>query len=450
MTGPMPITPDDAEFQKWKAARAAPQTHDDAEFQAWKAKQGGGLQDISAQLQQQVDARQKAAAAAPEPFMTKVAREAVNVGQGIPGVKALESYELSKLQGIPYSQAVPRVSAMTQDLPTSHKIIGQMIGGAPLAALVPGSPAVAGALIGGAHEALAAEPQSMTERGVRTALGAGVGAATGKLADMAVTKVRSALTPSLGAQQEARTAIMSDADRVLYGSAKQQADALAANGPTSSKLVEALNDPDIKPYADMVRGARQFRGLPDEQVALETFKQMGAEQGGLLQRLEMHGYDAKLALKAQDLGLAKDQLRNAISEVVPSFEPAVSGHATQAGELDAMQQGADALRRAGKSVAGSRLATQSPESFASDVAQMKPPEQEAAAQGVLGRLKEMPASKVHRVLGVPVFATPSRGLRQAPGLLRTIDAPSQSMADFLAKLGIVGAKGTVSGATGSP
>ena len=35
---PVPQTPDEAEFQKWKVAHA-PVTHDDAEFQQWKAAQ---------------------------------------------------------------------------------------------------------------------------------------------------------------------------------------------------------------------------------------------------------------------------------------------------------------------------------------------------------------------------------------------------------------------------
>lgn len=141
-------TPDDQEFQAWKAAQsrtpqvatpqAAPLTHDDAEFQSWKSNRaGGGIEDnsrsgILGTIQHSADA-----VVSGTPFMQKA----------VAGVRGAGRYAWDRLQGVDSDIAMADAKTQQRDdmanaqahvaaLPTATRIPLQMLGASPLAAAV--------------------------------------------------------------------------------------------------------------------------------------------------------------------------------------------------------------------------------------------------------------------------------------------------------------------------
>ena len=106
--------------------------------------------------------------------------ELTNVSQGIPGMRAVEAGIASKVYGVPYATALKASDAVVGSLPPSHQVIGKMAGAALLAPVLPSNVIGAGAVLGGADQALSADPdKTLGQRITSTALGAGGGAAMG-------------------------------------------------------------------------------------------------------------------------------------------------------------------------------------------------------------------------------------------------------------------------------
>ncbi len=433
---PVVVTPDDAEFQAWRAAQQTP-THDDVEFQAWKAQQAGSPTVPAG----------SSGTWGSEPAQASTGAHLLNTFSGIPGVERLEALAAQGAshvapsmfggQPISYEQSLGALRSATGAIDPKTAALEKFLGTLSLYPVLPKNPMKAGALLGGADQLLSADQKSAGDRAAGTVAGTAIGGLLGKATDVAATGLSAGTgvvadklaqlgipgmarfaTPTLGAQQLATSATRTAADNIAYGAAKTE----AAAAPQTAKLTATLLDPDIEPFAAVARSARRNAGANDAEVALDTYKLMSREQGGLMQRMKANGYDAKLDTQASNIALAKQQLMDAIKDVAPSYPGAVAQHATAKGEEAAMQQAADAAQAAfgGKHVVGKKLETKSLEAFMRDAQSYTPGQQNAATDAILGRLRENSMFARVPIAHLPL-PFPSAALSRTGGLLRAVD-----------------------------
>lgn len=182
---PVVTTPDDQEFQAWKAKQGSPQsapviTHDDAEFQAWKANQSGDNGAIA------------------NPILRGLHKGAETIASGFPGARGLVAMgtglsDLLSGKGFDESlndanQSLDRQKRDVASMPGYLRVPLQMIGGAPLAvAAAPLGLIGGGAAFGaaaGADQDTQNDPLSKAgaiERVKNIAKGSAVGAVGAKL-----------------------------------------------------------------------------------------------------------------------------------------------------------------------------------------------------------------------------------------------------------------------------
>lgn len=339
-------------------------------------------------------------------YLTQVFGGIASLGKNIPGMEALQAAMRSS--GPPpeavaamarhplpssnadqpqsYSAALSDIKGAEADAPALVRGYNSVAGGTMAAAAMPGSPMLAGARTGIMSGLLGSEPSTVEDRIHEAAKQGVVGGVAGKVADVAGTAVRGLLAPTLGEATAARAAATTAKDATAYGAAATEG-AAAAPHPAVDAV---LDSPDIKAFADMVRGARQFAGADQGTIVRETYKLMSKQQSGLAKRLADQGFDAATKLAHDNIGLAKQELMNAADQIMPSFRSAVSGHAEMMSQKGAFDTAAEATRRAlqGTHVAAKRLATQSPEAVHETLKQMREESAKAALEGTLGRLKE--------------------------------------------------------------
>ena len=373
------------------------------------------------------------------PLLTGIGASA---SQAIPGVEALQAGARSVVRGQPYTEALSDIRGATDQVPTGVKLAVQTpamlaMGYGPL------SPLKAGAAIGGASQALDADPASIAERAGRTVAGAAAGGAAGYIAgDIAAPLARAWAPgrPSPGNLVQKMKEKMRTVSGANYGRA--DAEAIGATAPAQAAVRRILERPDIKPFAEMVRSRRQYATASDAQVLGEVYRQMSRQQRGLTQRITRDGYDAKLALDAENIGLAKDELLNAADAAMPSFRGAVEAHRGMASEIGAVGTGVDAAKRImGAAPSGPRLATQSAEAYAERLRRMTRQQREAAVRGVLGHLRTRTGFQPNAVSLGGLLTTVKRPT-QAAAFLRDAGDEGQVFSDYLVKVGLAG------GATG--
>lgn len=210
---------------------------------------------------------------AKQPFLTRMATHVGNTASGIPGVEATGAYAGSKMGGIPYQEALKRIRDQEATIPSGLRIAERMVGAAPLAAVLPGSPAVAGAIMGGANQALSADPMSGGERIARTGTGAAGGAVVGKGLDKLQMGLR-ALAPKFlgGTPDPASNIIARQAERAA--SAKNLYDAALAEGHANgaTPAIQAyLAEPDIAARVAQLQKLDQFKHIaPDGPEMLDA------------------------------------------------------------------------------------------------------------------------------------------------------------------------------------
>lgn len=286
-----------------------------------------------------------------------------------------------------YRSALLDIQGAEGDAPAFVRGLNSITGGAITAAAMPGSPAASGALTGGLTGLLGADPDATAKDRLTSAAVQGtVGALAGKAADVFGTAARGLLAPSLGKATATRATATAAKDASAYGAAATEG-AAAAPHPAVDAV---LDSPDIKAFADMVRGARQFAGADQGTIVRETYKLMSKQQSGLAKRLQDQGFDAATKLAHDNIGLAKQELMTAADQIMPSFRGAVSGHAEMMSQKGAFDTAADATKRllTGAHVTAKRLATQSPEAVTETLKQMREETAKSALEGTLGRLKE--------------------------------------------------------------
>lgn len=369
-----------------------------------------------------------------------LAANVANVVTALPGTMAATSYLYGKLNHEPYDQARQEIEAVKQSVPAPLRVAETIAGSAPLA-LIPGSPAIVAAGTAAADQLANADPNvGVKARIGRAAVAAPIGGLVGKVGDMAVTKARSMLTPTLGAQQVTREANLAKTDADLFGKAHAEGRAAGMNPPMTPASQAAFSDPTVMQYVQMAATNPKNQGQPPSEIMMHAYRFMSRQQGGILQKIAQKGeYDAVLEDQADRLAASKAKLRDAITQLAPTFPQANAAHATAMGEQGAAERASDVAKRVFQDshIAGRRIKTQAPEIFERDAASAPVGQQEAAAQSVLGRLKEFPT--VAHAGRIPIPLLPSRALLRAPALMRATSAPSQGMIDLLTKLGVAGA-----------
>lgn len=345
---------------------------------------------------------------APEPgYGERLAAHVLSAAQGIPGMEAIEAAGGALGSHIPasvpligsthpmsYQESLEALRGNTDQIGGGTKFAEKAMGSLATLPLVAGRTAVqAGALLGGADQALSADPihsgSDAVMRVGKTALGAGVGAGLGKVLETGVTAARGLAAGTPGEESLAMQASRKLGDTRSYGTATREAADHYATGLGTPQAVDAaFAKPDIKPFVDIVKGERAFATADDGTVLREVFKRMGKEQGGLARRLKEQGYDAAMQGKLNNLAAAKDELLAAADQFMPSFRGAVAGHAEAMGERGALQAGVDAGRRfmRNSKTPPTKLETKSPEAILRLVASLPPEQQAAAEQGLLGEL----------------------------------------------------------------
>lgn len=432
----MPTTPDEDEFQQWKASQGL--THDDAEFQAWKRQHVPQTKaDVTSALPRNRENPTGDLQATGPAILGNLA----NLAQGIPGMEAVEAGARSVVRRQPYREALSDIRGQTENIPGPIKFAERAVGAAPLGGLLPGSPAVVGATLGAADPLLQASPDAGVGKRVGGAVvGAALGGATGKLADAAITKVRSMRTPDRATNLIQREADQTKAASPLYdkaiaeGQGQTQADpAIQALGrfPTVQRTAAGIRANDelgtIPPGRSPELVDKIYKGLTDEETSIE----------GRLMNLEKGDKSAnELRQSLDNIRGIKREFLNAVKGTMPTYPEAVSTFAEHQGGIEAVKRGyqtqANAVAPSGGGVNQTELTQPGLRRWAPGAS---PAEREAASQGVLAKLKEQRSAARLPLLHVPV-PIPSKALNTAPGMLRTINAPGQQFADLLTKLGI--------------
>lgn len=304
-------------------------------------------------------------------YLGRLATHAANVSQGIPGMEAAQAGARSLVRGQPYRAALRDIQGATQRIPTPLRIAERVAGAVPLAALLPGSPALGGAVIGGADQALNASPDmSLKERGIRTGIGAVGGAVLGKFVDAGVTGLRAVLPRKLGgAGNPASVLLEKQAERAksasdMYGAAMAEGRAHEA----TPAIQEFLADPDIKAITEGLQQLDEFANVPAESPEMlhAIYKTLSDQAGKAKRGLEaltptqanqgrfrlsdIRGKQQNL-LKAMGAGgtAVTPETRTLVSETVPALETAQSPRPDIRTALDAFHSrpGIAAARREG-------------------------------------------------------------------------------------------------------
>jgi hypothetical protein len=346
------------------------------------------------------------------------------LGSHIPGAEAAQAGMRALVRGQPYEEALSDIRGAENSANPWVRRYNSLAGGAVAAAAAPrgtftnplgtgGSVALQGARFGAAEGLLSADPQSGQDRLLNSGKSAALTAITAKvLGEFLPNTVRALRAKSLGTTALGKTAQMEANDAAAYGKA-----AAEGVGLTHQQVTAALNHPTVKPFASEIRNSPVFKGADDATILREAYKLMTEKQQTLAQRVvNSSDYKAGSALEKEELTQGKRQLLDAADNIMPSLRPAVYGHATAKGELDAFRSGADATARIarGATVAGRKLTQNSPEAFKKSIHLMSEQEAKSALEGVLGQLQAKASLSVNPLKGFGVPKAASSINRLAP------------------------------------
>jgi hypothetical protein len=338
---------------------------------------------------------------------------------------------------ISYEQSLGALRSVTGEIDPKTAALEKFLGALSLAPVLPKNPVTAGALLGGADRALSADPvTSLLGRAGSTAVGAGVGAATGKLLDMAFTGARSLFATKPAANLIAKQAERAKSAAQLYGAAMAEGKAAAVTPQIQSFLAE----PDVAEIVGELQQTRPFANVaPDSPEMLDAvYKTLSDRAAQVKKGLEAVSPNRPNIgrFRRQDIQAAKTQALGAMDTTMPSYREAVNDFATRSREMDALRRGYDALIKKAANTAPSakQLTRTTPEAFADWTTTAQPEELQGAVQGLLGGTKQ-------EVLADNLLSLHRRGraaMSAAGPLLRTIQ-PNASLPASLGLLGLYGA-----------
>jgi hypothetical protein len=400
----------------------------------------------SGALQKRMEAANAADVVAAQPSDDEMkAAHALNLAQGVPGMEAFQAAAGAVGSGRSYRESLDALRSGTEHIGGGTRAAEQFIGALPLAAL-PGSPAVAGATYGAASGAFNADPD-IENRAQRTIVGGLLGGAIGKAGELVGTGIRAARAASVPANVLKREGARSAASSPLYDAAERE-----GQGTTNTKAIQReLHTPDTRAIITQLRtGTREFAGMPanDPRMIDAVYKVLSdrnAKAGVQLANDPTNvGRFAQQTIEDQ-----KKALLNVIDPVMPSYRKAVQTFAKHSGEIDAVTRGRDVLAEAIRPgiKTGAQAVDNSPEAFLAWAKQASPAERQAAAEGILGAVKEEPKTARLNlgVARVPLPILPGKGIRRAATLLRAMGLPEQVIVDRMAKAGLLGAAEIVAG-----
>lgn len=361
-------------------------------------------------------------------YASRFATHLLNTAQGIPGMEALEAGAGalgSKLTAHPmnYRQSLATLRDATGNIGGATSAAEHVMGGLATMPLLPASPAAAGAVLGGADQALNADPdQSLMERAGRTAIGAGAGALIGKTLDNLITTARAKL-PSATATS-AQNVIRREASRDAAANTGYGAFRKLGDLGSTPELDDILSLPVVRTAINTVKGeSPTLAKLPDTDASVldAVYKRIGSK--------------AFKAVNGAETNEARQALLDAIDKASTakgvSYGDIVGAYKTASKGINAVQRGSDMVKGAATPLkAGRNLDKTSPEAFAQWAKRASPDELDAAKQGILGALKSSDVLKWHKVLGLPVFPSTTASASGAPGLLRMVDPNAGNAAKY--------------------
>ena len=387
----------------------------------------------------QNDQDQLTATTSAHPALESLAATAANVGEGIPGFEAVQAAIAAKANGIPYAQALSDLRGETGKLPTALRVGERIAGSLPVSAALSkipgGSPAVAGAVLGGADQALAADPESLAERAGKTAVGAATGGLVGKAVGMGTTAGQALFAQNPAANVLARQSVRALSAKKLYDAALAE-----GQGQTGTATIQQfLAEPDIAEIVKNLQGTRPFANTaPDSPEMLDAVYKTLSDHAASLQKGAMAIQPNRPntgRYAQQDVGMAQGQLLNAVDPVMPTYRTAVEDYAQKSADLNAVGKGMNAMQGNPRPSFNQILNknTKTPETFA-DWASGAPQSQvDAAREGILGDV-----SNSFKQPGM-TFGPARKALSQAGPLLRSASSPTQDAVNLMQRLGLTGA-----------
>jgi len=374
-------------WERLHAAGAAPDAATQIVQSRGTSQGGGGLQDVSDQLQQQVNTRQ-GQIDAQKPTLARdamafarafpgtsavmgtpttsdvplLARQGVALAAGaVPGSTALGAYVASKSQGRPYADVMRDVNAQMSDMPGVERTGLETIGGLLPSGLaskavskIPFLAGIANPVTRGAATGLAAgaplaaayrfgqpNPESMASRVSGTekaaAIGGGLGALGGAVAPMIAARRMASGAPRADVAASDANAAAQETNEQNFGKARTE----AAQNQSSPLARAALANPDIAPYVREVNENPVTRNLSDAEKLLEARNLMTERQGQLIGPMDARnpGYGSSLENRA--IGAGKGTIDAALTSPNISYSPAITevipGQPAQVAHLPAME-----------------------------------------------------------------------------------------------------------------
>lgn len=367
-----------------------------------------------------------------------VAGLATSAAQVIPGMEAVQAKASSFANDMPYRDALKMQRSETDAIPAPVKFAMQAAVGIPLMAALPASPALAGAVLGGADQALDADPdRTLGERVVRGAGGAALGAGAGAAMDALITKGRALIAPATAKVVRRIKGERSAASGPLFQKAIIEGQGKTATDPS---IAVFLAQPDVKEIITGLKQTRKFAGMSDDAPEmLDAVYKVLSDQGAAVKRGLESATPNKPNIgrfRGEDIRSAKDEALTAMDDAMPSYRPAVANYAEHSSKLDAVRRGQDAIRTAsGRGVtSGKNLDRTTLEAFEDWAAKASPAQRKAALEGLLGATKQASSGST------PFRA--ARTLLNAPAYMRATKTPEQEAFDALIKATLIGGAAT--------
>jgi hypothetical protein len=357
-------------------------------------------------------------------YLGRLTTHILNAAQGIPGMEAFEAAAGSlgskfTKNPLTYEQSLNTLRDATGNIGGKTSAIEHVMGSLATLPFLPKNPAVAGALLGGGDQALAADPnESLLARGAKTAVGAGVGAVTGKILDNVITAGKAVGATSSASNVIRREAVRDAAANKGYGAFRKLGDL----GRTP-ELDAILDLPVVKTAVATVKGeSPTLAKLPDTDAAVldAVYKRVGNK--------------AFKALHGAETNEARQTLLDAIDAAAKpkgmSYADIVGAFKNDSRGIGAVQRGSDVVARTTDVPAGRNLSKASNAAFANWAKSASPAERSAAIEGILGSLHDMSKVRATKVLGIPIMPAATKALSKTPGLLRTLDPNASRFANL--------------------
>lgn len=377
---------------------------------------------------------------------SNLATEAQNLGQMIPGGKALQAVSLMLPkplgEGLGYSDAYNRVGQMVSGLPTSHKVVAGLAGAAAtggLGSLVGATPAVAGAVSGGLNAAL--NPNySPWRRAIQAPLESAVGAAIPAVTKMIAARIQSGAAPSADVVASGAKADRIANEQLAFSKVADEAEAAGGSSPA---IRAELARPDIAPMVEKIRGMRGMEEASDADVLQTARALMSQRQGTIIGPPDAADLTIGSSLEKRALGLKKAGLMGAATAepnpAMPSYSEAIDTRAQAMQARDAGELAAKFARRqfggAQDPIDTDKLEKLGQAGFNQTASTFSPLEQQMAQARVLAELKNYPVfgrlAKAGWASHIPT-AAPSIATRQAPDVLSAVGA--SVVPDWLARM----------------